>query len=135
LRLREIIRIMTLWDKVLLISLSGLTIFSFYLIKAFLHRGVEVAIESEGKRLGPYPLTEDRILKIRGPLGLTEIEIRDGRVRVKASPCRNKICMRQGWISHSGEALICLPNRVIVYVYGESRPSDKSEQSYDAISW
>lgn len=118
---------MTFWDKVLILLLSGLTIFSFYIVKVLLPEGAEAAIEVEGRHIGPYPLKEDRVLEVRGSLGLTEIEIRDGKIRVMAAPCRDKICMKQGWISRSGESLICLPNRVMVYLSGEAR--------YDAISW
>jgi hypothetical protein len=124
---RDIIRVMTFWDKVLILLLSGLTIFSFYIVKTLFPKGAEAAVEVEERRLGPYPLTEDRVLEIRGLLGDTEIEIKDGKIRVIKAPCRDKICIKQGWISHSGEAIICLPNRVMVYVSGESR--------YDAITW
>lgn len=126
---------MTLWDKILILLLSGLTIFSFYIIKTIFPKGAEAAIELEGKNLGSYLLTEDRILKIKGSLGTTEIEIKDGRIRVLSSPCRDRICMKQGWIAHSGEAIICLPNRVMVFITGEAKSFDKSQDRYDAISW
>jgi len=37
---------------------------------------------------------------------------------VEDSPCRDKICVLGGWISHSGEWLACLPNSVFVRVEG-----------------
>ena len=125
--LKKILRVMTLWDKILILLLSGLTFFSLYIVKAIFPKGVEAAIEVEGGNRGSYPLTEDRMLEIRGRLGFTEIEIKDGKIRIIKAPCMNKICMKQGWISHTGEALICLPNRVIVYIPGDAR--------YDALSW
>ena len=69
-------------------------------------------------------LQEDRKLTVTGPLGETEIEVRDGRVRVVRSPGWRQLCVRRGWISRPGEALICLPNRVIVEIPGQRRDYD-----------
>ncbi len=69
-------------------------------------------------------LKEDRRLTVTGPLGETEIEVRDGRVRVVRSPGPYKLCIKRGWISRPGEALICLPNRVIVEIPGQRRDYD-----------
>lgn len=124
---RDIIKGMTFWDKVLILLLSGITVLSFYVVKTIFPQGAEASIDVEGRNIGSYSLEEDRILKIKGPLGITEIEIRDGKVRVIKDPSRYKICINQGWISKSGEALICLPSRIIVSITGEGR--------YDAISW
>lgn len=50
-----------------------------------------------------------------------EIEIADGRVRMRASTCRNQLCVEQGWMAPeevSGRAMgahiVCLPNAVDV---------------------
>lgn len=69
-------------------------------------------------------LREDRRLTVTGPLGETEIEVRDGRVRVVRSPGWWQLCVKRGWISQPGEALICLPNRVIVEIPGQRRDYD-----------
>lgn len=118
---------MTFGDKVLILILSLITVLSFYFIKVIFPAGVEASIKVEERYLGPYMLTEDRVFEIKGPLGHTEVEIKDGKIRIKKAPCRDKICMKQSWISNSGESLICLPNKVMVYITGEAR--------YDAISW
>jgi len=65
-----------------------------------------------------YPLEQDLDLEIEGPLGITHVEIDDGRVRVTESPCREKICIAAGWVSQSGEWIACLPNRVFLRVEG-----------------
>ena len=56
-----------------------------------------------------YSLSDDGIYSFTGPLGVTEIEIRDGRARVVSSPCPNGTCVRSGW----SDMLCCLPNRII----------------------
>ncbi len=70
-----------------------------------------------------YSLSENGIYDFSGPLGTTEIEIRDGKARVISSPCRNGICMEAGW----SDTLCCLPNRIIATSTG-------NEGGLDAIS-
>lgn len=124
--IREITKILTLWDRILIVFLSLVTALSFYVVKSVFPEGAEASIRIEGKNIGRYKLKEDRLLKLRGPLGSTVIEIKNGKIRVIKAPCRDKICMKQGWISRSGDTLICLPNRMMVFISGEA--------SYDAIS-
>ncbi|MGE5552493.1 MAG: NusG domain II-containing protein [Betaproteobacteria bacterium] len=39
-----------------------------------------------------------------------------GRARVIASPCRDKICIRFGWLAKLHDLSACIPNRVLVTV-------------------
>lgn len=55
----------------------------------------------------------NQTLRVPGPLGVTVVEIRAGRVRVASDPSPRQICVRQGWLA-AGEAAVCLPNRVSV---------------------
>ena len=65
-----------------------------------------------------YPLDQDRELRVAGPLGDSVIVIEDGSVRFTESPCRDKICIAAGHLTHSGDWTACLPNRVFVSVSG-----------------
>ena len=66
-----------------------------------------------------YPAWDSRILNVSGPLGETRIEISDGTARIVASPCQQKICINRGWLSHAGETVACLPNRISVTLLGD----------------
>ncbi len=66
----------------------------------------------EGKQL--ISLSENRTIQIVGKVGISELEIADGRVRFKSSPCPNQICVHSGWLEKGGEFAACLPNRVAV---------------------
>ena len=46
------------------------------------------------------------------------IEIKGGRARVTESPCRDKLCVRAGWLERPGDVAVCLPQRVIVEIRG-----------------
>ena len=47
-----------------------------------------------------------------------QIEIDGNRARVIDSPCRDKLCVRAGWLERPGAAAVCLPQRVIVEIRG-----------------
>lgn len=66
-----------------------------------------------------YPAWESRKFSVTGPLGETRIEISDGAVRILSSPCQQKICVNRGWLSHAGETVACLPNRISVTLLGD----------------
>ena len=36
--------------------------------------------------------------------------------RIEEADCPDKLCVKQGTVSESGESLVCLPNRVVVAV-------------------
>lgn len=81
-------------------------------------RGERASIWVAGKQLREVSLSSPQTLQVDGPLGTSTIQVRDGRVRVVDSPGRQKLCVRAGWMSRSGESVICLPNQVVVRVDG-----------------
>jgi hypothetical protein len=70
-------------------------------------------VRLDGKVVLETSLRLNRQIEIRGPLGLSRIEIRDGRVRIASDPSPRQLCVRQGWIPPGGAA-VCLPNRISV---------------------
>lgn len=87
-----------------------------------------VEVEVQGRRTLSLPRSESGFREVSGPLGLTRIEIREGRVRVVSSPCPLKICQRAGWIDSAGEIIVCLPNEVVVRLPG------RADGDLDALS-
>jgi hypothetical protein len=65
-----------------------------------------------------YPLESEVTVHIPGPLGETEVVIRDGQVWVTDSPCVQKICIASSPISRAGTWVACLPNKVFVRIEG-----------------
>lgn len=72
-----------------------------------------VLIKQAGQTFLETNLRLNRIVSVPGPLGETQVEILDGRVRVKSDPSPRQLCVKQGWLQ-AGQAAICLPNRVSV---------------------
>ncbi|UQF32072.1 NusG domain II-containing protein (plasmid) [Enterococcus faecalis] len=46
------------------------------------------------------------------------IEVAPGKIRVKEDNSPDKIAVRTGWISRTGEMSICLPHKLIVEILG-----------------
>ena len=44
----------------------------------------------------------------------------NGEIYIKESDCPDKVCVRSGIISKSGESIICAPNRVAIKISGEN---------------
>ena len=61
---------------------------------------------------------------VPGPLGITQVEVLNQRVRVRSDPSPRQLCVHQGWISCEGDAAICLPNQVSVEIIGRVRRYD-----------
>ncbi|HHV62586.1 MAG TPA: NusG domain II-containing protein [Firmicutes bacterium] len=80
-----------------------------------------IVIRVDGKiyRTIPLELKGRRTFTIRTRRGGYELlEIQDGKVRIAESNCPEQVCVRTGWISRPGQSIICVPNRVMVYIDG-----------------
>lgn len=62
-------------------------------------------------------------------LGTNKVQIRNGKVSITEADCPDKICIKAGEISKSGEILVCLPHKLIVEIKGEN------EKDIDGLSY
>lgn len=119
---------LTVGDKILIGSLLLLSLASFPLVRAMTKAGNAVQIETDGKMYKIISLHKAQTLAVPGPLGDTFVIIHDGEVHVSESPCPNKICIKTGHISLSGQIIACVPNEVVVRVTGTQ------DAEYDAVT-
>jgi hypothetical protein len=88
-------------------------------------------VAGDGERvLFVAPLDEPREVELAGPLGPTRLMIDQQGARITASPCALKVCMGMGPAHRPGDLLVCLPNRILVQVEGETEES----APYDLLS-
>ena len=87
-----------------------------------------VSVKTESG-LSLYSIDQNRRLEVKGPMGITIIEIADSQVRVVSSPCRDKLCILKGTLQRSGDWTACMPNRVYVGIQG------KVEEGLDEFSY
>ncbi len=101
-------------DILLIVGLLAVAILGLGVVR-YMSGGVDtVLVQVDGREVIRARLSEDRRFSADGPLGSTEIEIKDNRVRVVASPCRKKICVNTGWIDKPYQTIVCAPNRVVI---------------------
>ncbi len=69
----------------------------------------------------------------QGRKALLEVSA-DGRVRMARSDCPDQVCVRTGWIAAPGKTIVCLPNRIVVRIEGETGAgADDASPAPDAV--
>ena len=114
-------------DIGVLLAGSGLVVFLAVLAWGG-SRGDTVVIRAAGHVVETLPLSLSKRLAIEGPLGTTQIEIEPGRARIARDPSPRQLCVKQGWLSQSGQVALCLPNQVSVEIRG-------AVTSYDTLGY
>ncbi|MGE5319370.1 MAG: NusG domain II-containing protein [Hyphomicrobiaceae bacterium] len=87
-------------------------------------RGDTVVIRAAGKVVETASLARTRSVTVSGPLGMTQIEIEPGRARIARDPSPRQLCVKQGWLTQSGQAALCLPNQVSLEIRGRTNAYD-----------
>lgn len=105
-------------DLGLVLLLLILSAASFTVVHSFTNGGKHVVVEVDGRHAMELSLDRNVTTSVQGPEGETSIRIENGTVRVLASPCPHKYCVRMGTISRRGEIIVCVPNRVFITIRG-----------------
>ncbi len=102
-------------DIILALSVIAVSLILLLLLRNG-EKGRYINIYVDGKIEGTYFLTEREQTVKAGDKNI--ITIINGEAYMKSAECPDKICIQKGKISHCGEDIICMPNRVIVRVEG-----------------
>ena len=81
-------------------------------------RGNQATIFVGGKHWANVDLFENRVIEVKGKMGISQLRVEDGKIRFISSPCDTKRCIQSGWIRQSGEIVACVPNTVSVRILG-----------------
>lgn len=76
-------------------------------------KGATITIDGRNKEI--ISLDKEFQKKING----VTICCENGEIYIKESDCPDKVCVRSGRISKSGESIICAPNRVAIKIDGK----------------
>jgi hypothetical protein len=77
-------------------------------------------IYQTGRLVTTQPLDRDTTIILSDNAARVRVEVSVGRVRVAESNCPNRLCVRTGWVSRAGRTIVCVPNRVLVLLQGET---------------
>lgn len=83
---------------------------------------VEVRINSE--LMDTFSVKESVDKTYQTEYGMNELSIIDGVVSVVAADCRDLICVHTKDATHSGDAIVCIPNRFTVEIVGAKSEVD-----------
>ena len=115
-------------DWLLLLGAAVLVGTSFPLLWQAGGQGEKAVIRLDGQVYAEVALNKPRDILVPGPLGQTRVQVEAGRARGASDPGPRQYCVRQGWLSRSGEIAICAPNRVSLSIVG-------SHSAYDTLSY
>ncbi len=104
-------------DIVLICVLAVILIIVFILVNIPKTEGKYVRITIDDEVYGIYYLFEDITVEL--PTG-NVVVIEEGEAYVSESTCKDKVCVNHIRISAYGEAIICLPNQVVVEIDKEA---------------
>lgn len=97
----------------------------FVVYLAFAPQGLYVEVYIDGELEYNLPISENTTVELEG---LGTIHIENGSVTFVDSTCPDHICERMSGISGSGQQIICLPNKLVIKISGES------ELNVDAVT-
>jgi len=117
----------TIGDKFLIAALLILNGWLFASWGVGFSKGDWVVVTVNQRETIRLPLDQDQKTQVKGPIGLTEIEVKNGHARIIRSPCKNKVCIKSGYIRYADRLAACIPNRVVIRIVG------KSHRGIDAV--
>ena len=81
--------------------------------------GSNILITVDGEEYGKYSLLEEQTITIENGDAKNIIEIKGGKAYMKEASCPDQLCVDQNDISFDKEAIICLPNKVVITVISD----------------
>lgn len=121
----------------IVVSLGIIILSIFLAIFVFRPREADstyVSISREGKEIERIEFTKDNIgktLRLDSEYGYNVLEIGDKKIRSIDADCKEKVHMKQGWISKPGQTLVCLPHKLVV----EIKAKDEKPPLIDHINY
>lgn len=86
-------------------------------------KGSTCLITANGSSVS-YSLSENRRIDLVSNGYSLTVEIKDGQVFVTESDCPDRVCVRTGKISKTGQEIICVPAQVVIEVTGGGSGED-----------
>lgn len=114
--INDIKTLFTRSDVILIVSIIfiSLIMFSVLFLNKEDHKYVQVFVEN--RLFGTYTLDKDQVIDINHH---NQIEIKNGRVRMKYSSCKNQTCVHQGW--SVSNPIVCIPNKTSIQFYDSKK--------------
>ena len=110
----------------IVILVTGIAVFIFSTTSQ--QPGAAIKVVSGHDVLGVYNLETEREIRIEEN-GLNVIAVSNGSAVMKESDCPGGDCLKQDAVNRAGQSIVCLPNRVLISIEGQS------EHELDSIAY
>ena len=77
-------------------------------------------VQVDGAEWGCYPLNEETTFAVEQEGRYNLVQIAGGKVSVTEANCGNGQCIHMGEKQDPGQMIVCLPNRVVITIEGET---------------
>lgn len=113
-----------------IIVYSLLSLFFFFALKYALGieavKGNKIEIYVDNQLKYVYPLEEEKKeYFVDTNLGGVNVLVEKMKVRVTSSNSSLKICVKQGWISNTGDTIIGIPDRLLIKIVGDKKVNEE----------
>lgn len=108
-------------DIILILSCVIIAAAAFLVINFVVKKnGSYAVVKVDGKVVKTLQLDKDATYKAEGYQGgYNNIIIESGKVSMTDADCPDELCVKTGWISKTGQSIVCLPHRVVVEIKGD----------------
>lgn len=108
-----------------LVAFAGLVLCGYAFVSMWQGGRPETAIvRAGGKLVAELDLALPQVFEVRGPLGMTRIEIQPWRTQYWRGPGSAATRARPGWLTQAGAVAICAPNQVSLSLSGRGADYD-----------
>ena len=126
-------------DKIMILVIVCVSVLSLFIIRFVQSTESEkiVIIKHDGQILKTFTLNEDTSASytFESEEMHNQVVIKNGKVTVSESNCKDQTCVKTGSISQIGESIVCLPHKVSVEIYAsEGTSSTDDETKLDDIA-
>lgn len=114
---------MTRGDKILMAALvlaalaSAAALYGRFLLPNT-PRAARALVTVGGRTVRTIELPASGHFTVAGRSGVATVEAEGTRVRMREAHCPGGICLKQGWIGHPGEAIVCVPGEIVIRMEG-----------------
>lgn len=106
-------------DIIVIFTLIVVFCLSFiYIINSFITTGDKyISVQVNGEEIKQITFgNEKKVYPIRTSFGLNILEVDNESVRVIEASCPDKLDVKFGKINKVGQAIICMPNRLVIQI-------------------
>ena len=103
-------------DVILISSILIITVISAFLYFSMQKGGNNVAVIKNGEQIAVCSLKENLTLPITDDNHTNMLVIKDGKAYISQANCPEKICVNHRPVSKTGEAIVCLPAKLMIEI-------------------